>query len=320
MLKLWALAERPPLVASVRRIHSSHTPLASPTASTSASPVERAPPPKWTPNSIRTGVIARKRGMTSLWTDQGARIPVTVLQLDNCQVTANIKTTRPNHTEYHAVQVGASDRPAKTESNQMLGHFNKARVPPKRIVKEFPVTPDAHVPVGTTLSAIHFVPGQFVDVVANGIGKGFAGGMKRWGFHGLAASHGVSVSHRSSGSTGQHQDPGRVFPGKKMAGRLGGKRITTQNLAVVRVDTKLDLVFVRGAVPGFDDAHVLITDAKKKMVALSHHNQAKGLYEKVLPTGVDDLPFPAGTAGLAKRLPSIIESPAYRRSPFIPQE
>ncbi|KAJ7509983.1 translation protein [Mycena galericulata] len=317
MLRLWALVERPPLVAA-RRIHSTPTSFASPTASTPhAEPVA---PPKWTPNSIRTGVIARKRGMTVLWTDQGARIPVTVLQLDHCQVTANIKTIRRNHTEYHAVQVGASDRPAKTESNQMLGHFNKAGVPPKRIVKEFPVTSDAHVPVGTTLSAIHFVPGQFVDVVANGIGKGFAGGMKRWGFHGLAASHGVSISHRSSGSTGQHQDPGRVFPGKKMAGRLGGKRITTQNLAVVRIDTTLDLVYVRGAVPGFDDAHVLITDAKKKMIALSSHNQAKGLYEKVLPTGVDDLPFPAGTAKLAKTLPSIIESPAYRRSPFIPQE
>ncbi|KAJ7774950.1 translation protein [Mycena metata] len=317
MLRLWALAERPPLAASVRRIHSSSKSLASQEAGPSKTP---AAPPKWTPNSIRTGVIARKRGMTSLWTDQGARIPVTVLQLENCQVTANIKTIRRNHTEYHAVQVGASDRPAKTESNQMLGHFNKARVPPKRIVREFAITPDAHIPVGTTLSAAHFVPGQFVDVVANGIGKGFAGGMKRWGFHGLAASHGVSISHRSSGSTGQHQDPGRVFPGKKMAGRLGGKRITTQNLAVVRVDTTLDLVFVRGAVPGFDDAHVLISDAKKRMISLSTHNQAKGLYEKVLPTGVDDLPFPAGTKQLAKTLPSIIVSPAYRRSPFIPQE
>ncbi|KAJ7125458.1 translation protein [Mycena crocata] len=320
MLRLWALAERPPLTASVRRIHSSQSILASPTPSTSESSKKLDVPAKWTANSIRTGVIARKRGMTSLWTDQGARIPVTVLQLENCQVTANIKTIRSNHTEYHAVQVGATDRPAKTESNQMLGHFNKARVPPKRIVREFSVTPDAHVPIGTKLSAIHFVPGQFVDVVADGIGKGFAGGMKRWGFHGLPASHGVSVSHRSSGSTGQHQDPGRVFPGKKMPGRLGGKRITTQNLAVVRVDTNLDLVFVRGAVPGVDDAHVLIRDAKKKMVALSAHNQAKGLYEKVLPTGVDDLPFPAGTAKLAKSLPSIIESPAYRRSPFIPQE
>jgi len=258
--------------------------------------------------------------MTVLWSDQGERLPVTVLQLEHCQVTANIQTVRRDRTEYHAVQVGASDRPAKTESNQMLGHFNKARVPPKRIVREFPVTPDAHVPVGTTLSALHFVPGQFVDVVANGIGKGFAGGMKRWNFRGGAASHGASVSHRAIGSTGQHQDPGRVFPGKKMPGRLGGKRITTQNLAVVRIDTRLDLIFVKGAVPGVDDAHVLVTDAKKTMVALGRHNQAKGLYEKVLPKGVDDLPFPAGTAKLAKTLPSIVEAPAYRRSPFIPQE
>jgi len=258
--------------------------------------------------------------MTVLWNDQGVRLPVTVLQLENCQVTANIRTVRRNHTEYHAVQVAASDRPHKTTTRQMLGHFKKAQVPPKRIVREFPVTPDAHVPVGTTLSAIHFVPGQFVDVVANSIGKGFQGGMKRWGFKGLKASHGVSAAHRSSGSAGNCQDPGRIWPGKKMAGRMGNKRITTQNLAVVRVDTSLDLIFVRGAIPGVDDAHVLIRDAKKKMTALSSANQAKGLYEKVLPKGVDDMPFPAGTADLARVLPPIIEAPAYRRSPFIPQE
>ncbi|CAK5264617.1 unnamed protein product [Mycena citricolor] len=330
---VWALVERPRLAGSVRRLHSSRVAqLATPAP---ASPSK----PKWTPNSVRTGVIARKRGMTSLWTDQGARIPVTVLQLEQCQVTANIKTMRRDHTEYHAVQVAATDRPAKTLSKSMIGHFRKAQVPPKRIVREFPVSPDAHIPVGKlrcavgilrtlnnrfkALSSLPFIlcrASLWTWWPRGGIGKGFAGGMKRWNFGGLAASHGVSVSHRSSGSTGQHQDPGRVFPGKKMPGRLGGKRITTQNLAVVRIDTSLDLVFVRGAVPGADDAYVLMSDAKKKMLAPAAHNQAKGLFEKVLPTGVDDLPFPAGTAKLAKTLPTIVESPAYRRSPFIPQE
>ncbi|KIY43599.1 mitochondrial 50S ribosomal protein L3 [Fistulina hepatica ATCC 64428] len=266
---------------------------------------------------MRTGLIARKKGMTVLWNDQGVRFPVTVLQLDNCQVTANIRTVRRDYTVYHAVQVSASDRPEKTTKRQMLGHFKKAGVPPKRVVREFPVTPDALVPVGTTLSAIHFVPGQLVDVVANSIGKGFQGGMKRWNFHGLSKTHGVSLSHRSAGSTGQHQDPGRVWPGKKMAGRLGNERITIQNLFVVRVDSTLNLIYVRGAVPGVDDAHVLVRDAKKK-VAIGRHNQDKGLYEDVLPKGVDDLPFPAGTAEMAKKLPPIIEAPSTRRSPFIP--
>ncbi|KAH9981074.1 mitochondrial 50S ribosomal protein L3 [Lactifluus volemus] len=276
---------------------------------------------KWTPKSIRTGVIARKRGMTAMWDEHGARFPVTVLQLESCQVTANIATVRKDNSEYHAVQVAASDRPPKTTTKQMIGHFKKANVPPKRVVKEFPVTADAHVPVGATLSAAHFVPGQFVDVVANSIGKGFQGTMKRWNFKGLRASHGVSVSHRSAGATGAHQDPGRIWPGKKMAGRMGGKRVTTQNLHVVRIDNTLNLVFVRGCVPGYDDAHVLVRDAKKKMVALAEHNQAKGLYENVLPNGVLDLPFPAGTEELAKTLPPVIVAPSRRTtSPFIPRE
>lgn len=258
--------------------------------------------------------------MTALWNDQGARIPVTVLQVDNCQVTANIVTPRGNGTEYHAVQVASSDKPAKTTTNQMMGHFRKAGVGAKSIVKEFPVTPDAHVPLGTTISAVHFVPGQFVDVIGYTIGKGFAGGMKRWGFKGLRASHGVSKAHRSSGSTGQHQDPGRIFPGKKMAGRLGNERITIQNLPVLRIDTKLNLVFVKGSLPGVDDAHVMVRDSKKKMVFRAQHNQNKGFYEKVLPTGIADLPFPAGTVEMAKTLPTVIESPANRRSPFIPRE
>ncbi|KAF8201740.1 translation protein [Pholiota molesta] len=324
MLRLRAVCSRRPLnLLQARQIHASVTanaPTAEAAQSSSSEATPTPAPKKWTPNSIRTGVIARKRGMTAIWNDQGVRVPVTILQLENCQVTANIQSVKRDKSIYHAVQVAASDRPVKTTTKQMLGHFRKAKVPPKRIVKEFPVTADAHVPVGTTLSAIHFVPGQFVDVVANSIGKGFQGGMKRWGFHGLAASHGVSISHRSSGSTGQHQDPGRVFPGKKMAGHMGNKRITTQNLPVVRIDTSLNLVFVKGTVPGVDDAHVLVRDAKKKMIALSSHNQAKGLYEKVLPKGVDDLPFPAGTTQLAAMLPPVIEAPSYRRSPFLPFE
>jgi len=259
--------------------------------------------------------------MTVMWDNNGVRWPVTVLQLENCQVTANIVYKRPNQTEYHAVQLGASDRPGRTTTHQMKGHFRKAKVPPKYIVKEFPVTPDAHIPIGTTLSAVHFVPGQYVDVIANSIGKGFQGTMKRWNFKGLRASHGVSVSHRSAGATGAHQDPGRVWPGKKMAGRLGGERVTVQNLTVMRVDGQLDLIFLKGAVPGIDDAQVLIRDAKKKMTSVAKAHQARGEYEKVLPTGVDDLPFPAGTKEMARNLPAIIEAPSKRvTSPFVPRE
>jgi len=313
MFRIWAPTRRSPLCAC-RTLHQSAVPYAEAASSIPAVA-------KWTPKSVRTGVIARKRGMTAMWDEQGARFPVTVLQLENCQVTANVTTVRKDKSEYHAVQVAASDRPSKTTTKQMLGHFKKAGVPPKRIVREFPVTADALVPVGTTLSAAHFVPGQFVDVVANSIGKGFQGAMKRWNFKGLRASHGVSVSHRSAGATGAHQDPGRIWPGKKMAGRMGGKRITTQNLHVVRIDNTLNLVFVRGCVPGYDDAHVLVRDAKKKMVALSQHSQAKGLYEKVLPKGVSDLPFPAGTEELAKTLPPIVVAPSQRTtSPFVPRE
>ncbi|KAJ2932877.1 hypothetical protein H1R20_g4198, partial [Candolleomyces eurysporus] len=257
--------------------------------------------------------------MTSMWNDQGVKFPVTILQVEDCQVTANIKTPKPDHSVYHAVQVAACNKNAKATTRQMLGHFSKAKVSPKRYVKEFPVSADAHIPVGTTLSAIHFVPGQYVDCVAKSIGKGFQGVMKRWGFHGLAASHGVSISHRSAGSTGNHQDPGRVFPGKKMAGRMGGTQVTVQNLAVVRVDSALNLIYVRGQVPGVDNAPVYVRDAKKIM-AVAQHNAVKGLKEKILPKGVDDLPFPAGTVELAKALPPIIEAPAYRRSPFVPPE
>ncbi|KAI6109539.1 translation protein [Pisolithus sp. B1] len=266
---------------------------------TAANLANTVPHSKWTASSLRTGLIARKRGMTAMWDDNGARVPITVLQLENCQVTANIVTLRPDRSEYHAVQIGAFDRPSRTTTAQMKGHFRRARVPPKYIVREFPVTPDAHIPVGTTLSAVHFVPGQYVDVTANSIGKGFQGVMKRWNFRGLRASHGVSISHRSAGATGAHQDPGRVWPGKKMA----------------------DLIFVKGAVPGADDAHVLVRDAKKRLVTLAKTHQAVGAYEKVLPKGVDDLPFPAGTKELAQNLPAVIEARSKRvTSPFVPRE
>ncbi|KAF8586544.1 mitochondrial 50S ribosomal protein L3 [Ramaria rubella] len=275
-------------------------------------------PSKWTPSSTRTGVIARKRGMTTLWDEHGALFPVTVLQLDNCQVTANIRTVRKDSSVYHAVQVAATDRPRKTTTRQMRGHFAKAGVDPKRIVKEFPVTEDAHIPVGTTLSAAHFVPGQYVDVIGKSIGKGYAGTMKRWNFHGQSASHGTSVSHRSAGSTGQHQDPGRVWPGRKMAGRLGGERITQQNLYVARIDNKLNLIFVRGCVPGVDNAQLLVRDAKKKLSQIAKQNDDRGLTENLLPKGVVDLPFPAGTKELAQGLPPVVAAPSNRRSPFLP--
>ncbi|TEB36403.1 ribosomal protein L3 [Coprinellus micaceus] len=322
MLRTWVIVrcKTVPVVCQARLLHTSLPARSSAEeATTSTTPETQGEPKKWTPKSTRTGLIAVKRGMTSMWNDQGVKFPVTILQVADCQVTKNIKVPKPDHTVYHAVQVAAVNKPAKAVTRQMLGHFKKANISPKRYVKEFPVTSDAHLPVGTTLSAIHFVPGQYVDCVATSIGKGFQGTMKKWGFGGLAASHGVSVSHRSAGSTGQHQDPGRVFPGKKMAGHMGGNQVTVQNLAVVRVDTSLNLIYVRGAVPGVDDAPVYVRDAKKIM-AQGKAYAAKGRTDKILPKGVDDLPFPAGTEELAKTLPSIIEAPAYRRSPFVPPE
>ncbi|KAJ3527965.1 hypothetical protein NM688_g8055 [Phlebia brevispora] len=316
MLRLWALRPQ----ASIARVRLLHATVAN-SATAAPTPSDGIESSKWTPKSIRTGLIARKRGMTAMWDEHGARYPVTVLQLENCQVTANVKTVRKDGSEYHAVQVAASDRPEKTTTKSMLGHFKKAGVASKYIVKEFPVTPDAHVPVGTTLSAIHFVPGQYVDVVSKSIGKGYQGTMKRWNFKGLRASHGVSVSHRSAGAIGAHQDPGRVWPGKKMAGRMGGVRRTTQNLAVMRVDTSLDLIFVRGCVPGVDDAQVMVRDAKKKITASAQINYARGNFDKVLPRNLVTLPFPAGTKELAKSLPPIIACPSTRvTSPFTPRE
>jgi large subunit ribosomal protein L3 len=243
--------------------------------------------------SRRTGVIARKVGMMRVFGDDGAHTPVTVLDLAGCQVigrrTVNAeafknaageevalkpKKSRKNETRtpaarepkadgYTAVQLAAGAAKAKNKSQAIRGQFARANVEPKAIVREFRVSEDNLLAVGDIISADHFVVGQKVDVAGVSVGKGFAGAMKRWNFGGLRATHGVSVSHRSHGSTGQRQDPGKVFKGKKMAGHLGDERVSTQNLQIVRVDAKRGLLFVKGSVPGADGGWVEVRDAAK---------------------------------------------------------
>jgi large subunit ribosomal protein L3 len=210
---------------------------------------------------MRTGLIAQKIGMTRVFNNEGNHVPVTVLKVDNCQVVA-VRTQEKDG--YTAVQLGVGAAKVKNVGKAMRGHFAKAKVEPKSWIVEFRVPQDALIDVGAELSAEHFVAGQFVDVVGTTIGKGFAGGMKRHHFGGLRASHGVSVSHRSLGSTGQRQDPGKTFKGKKMAGHLGDVRVTTQNLRVISTDVERGLIMLRGAVPGSDGGYVLIKDAVKR--------------------------------------------------------
>jgi len=210
---------------------------------------------------MRSGVIAKKLGMTRLFLEDGKQVPVTVLQLDNLQVVAQRTTERDGYT---AVQLGAGTAKAKRTTAAMRGHFAKASVAPKRKLAEFRVSPDNLIDVGAEISAAHYAAGQFVDIAGTSIGKGYAGAMKRHNFGGLRASHGVSVSHRSHGSTGQCQDPGKVFKGKKMAGHLGAVRVTTQNLQVVRTDADRGLIMVKGSVPGNKGGWVTIKDAVKK--------------------------------------------------------
>jgi large subunit ribosomal protein L3 len=210
---------------------------------------------------MRTGLIARKEGMSRIFAEDGRHIPVTVLKVEECQVVA-VRTEEKE--KYAAVQLGAGKMKAKSASKANRGHFAKAKVEPKRKLAEFRVTNENMLEVGAEIGANHFVPGQFVDVTGTSIGKGFAGPMKRHNFGGLRASHGVSVSHRSHGSTGQRQDPGKVFKGKKMAGHMGDVRVTTQNLEVVAVDLEDNLIMVKGAVPGCKSGWVLVSDAVKK--------------------------------------------------------
>ncbi|KQU51365.1 50S ribosomal protein L3 [Bosea sp. Leaf344] len=210
---------------------------------------------------MRSGVIAQKVGMTRIFTDAGEHIPVTVLKLDNCQVVAH-RTIEKNG--YVAVQLGSGLAKVKNVSKAERGHFAVAKVEPKRKVVEFRVSDDALIPVGAELTADHFVVGQFVDVSGTTLGKGFAGGMKRWNFGGLRATHGVSVSHRSIGSTGGRQDPGKTFKNKKMPGHLGTERVTTQNLRVVQTDVERGLILVEGAVPGHAGGWIHVRDAVKR--------------------------------------------------------
>ena len=224
---------------------------------------------------MRTGLLAQKLGMTRIFTGEGQHVPVTVLKVDSCQVVA-VRTQEKDG--YTAVQLGSGAAKVKNVSKAERERFAKAKVAPKRKVVEFRVSDDAVLEVGAELAASHFVSGQFVDVTGTSVGKGFAGAMKRHGFAGLRASHGVSVSHRAHGSTGHNQDPGRVFKGKKMAGHMGDRRVTTQNLEVVSTDDARGLILVRGAVPGSEGGWVLVRDAIKRK----------------LP---DEAPLPAGLRG-----------------------
>jgi large subunit ribosomal protein L3 len=235
---------------------------------------------------MRSGIIAKKVGMTRLFMEDGKQIPVTVLQLESLQVVAQRTTDRDGYT---AVQLGAGVAKAKRTSQAMRGHFAAANVAPKRKVCEFRVSEENLIEVGAEISAEHFLEGQKVDVSGTSIGKGFAGAMKRHNFGGLRASHGVSISHRSHGSTGQCQGPGKVFKGKKMAGHMGAVRVTTQNLEVVRTDADRGLIMVKGAVPGSKGGWVTVKDAVKKK----------------LPEGV---PFPAALKSAAAEAAPAVEA------------
>jgi len=238
---------------------------------------------------MRTGLLAQKIGMTRIFAAEGDHVPVTVLKIDFCQVVA-VRT--PEKDGYSALQLGVGAAKVKRMTQPQRGHFARAKVEPKAWVAEFRVTEDAVLPVGSELTAAHFLPGQYVDVTGVSIGKGFAGAMKRHNFGGLGASHGVSVSHRSHGSTGQRQSPGKTFKNKKMAGQLGAARVTTQSLEVISVDAERGILMIKGSVPGCAGGHVLVRDAARRKAP-------------------DGLPFPAALRGAA--LPS--ESSVVEASP-----
>jgi large subunit ribosomal protein L3 len=210
---------------------------------------------------MRSGAIAQKLGMTRVFTEAGEHVPVTVLRLANCQVVAHRSKDKDG---YVALQLGAGSRKPQNLTRAQRGHFAAAKVEPKRKLAEFRVEESDLIPIGAEITADHFVIGQFVDVTGISIGKGFAGPMKRWNFGGLGAAHGVSISHRSHGSTGGRQDPGKTFKNKKMAGHMGVERVTTLNLKVVQTDVERGLILVEGAVPGNKGGWITVRDAVKK--------------------------------------------------------
>lgn len=237
---------------------------------------------------MRTGVIAKKMGMTRLFQDDGRHVPVTVLALEGVQVVAQRTADRDG---YVAVQIGAGSAKAKNVAKPQRGHFGKAEVELKAQLCEFRVADDAMLDVGAEIGADHFVAGQLVDVSGRTQGKGFAGAMKRWGFGGLRATHGVSLSHRSHGSTGNRQDPGKVFKNKKMAGHMGDRERTQQNLEIVSTDSERGLLFVKGSVPGHKGAWLVVTDAVK----VARHK---------------DAPYPAGLRQVANNNDAAADTPA----------
>jgi len=261
---------------------------------------------------MRTGVIAKKVGMTRLFQEDGRHVPVTVLALEDCQVVSHRTTERDG---YVALQVGSGEAKQKNVAKPQREHFAKAQVPLKKKVAEFRVeTEEALLPVGSTISAEHFIAGQMVDVTGHTQGKGFAGAMKRWGFGGMRATHGVSVSHRAHGSTGNRQDPGKVFKNKKMAGHMGDRQRTQQNLEVVRTDAVRGLIFVRGSVPGSKNAWLLVRDAvklpvpegapfpgailEKKSTAPEHEEAPAGMVEHAAEHEIDTGPTAEEAAAL----------------------
>lgn len=266
---------------------------------------------------MRTGVIAKKMGMMRLFNEDGRHVPVTVLALEGCQVVGARNEERDG---YFAVRLGAGARKAKNVNKPQRGEFAKAQVEPKARVAEFRVdNADGLLPVGATVSADHFIDGQLVDITGHTQGKGFAGAMKRWGFGGMRASHGVSITHRAHGSTGQRQDPGKVFKNKKMAGHMGDRQRTQQNLEIVRTDVARGLIFVKGSVPGAKNGWLLVRDAVKVPTpeaapfpgALKNDNEAPVVEDVVIATEVEvaDTPAVEAEAPAAEAAPAV-EAPA----------